>query len=495
MTGTSQGSAHPENSSTVQISATSGVSSEVSGTDSALPQPFTDDEWEALVAAAVAAVAEREAAQAHLDPAEIEAEATIAELLEAQPAGARGFSLPIAPGASTRVLTWHSRSYWLTLVEWVVTRTERGQAALKRHGIAAETFVRGCVAHAQFAESATGRRVSACLDTLVSRSGLSVDQIKRCRRLLKMLELGVEQALGKKLNVLEREAAARHHEQIHGQAPLRPQRGAASVWALSAPQWAVDAMPMPEKKVRPNRRPRRRPARAIRNTAPATRRDSSPSRSSKGSAPQSPSGFLGSSCSVRNNSLTHARARTGEEISTTTTPVRSLALQRAAAELVERIPALRGTVGIDDLTGQRRGHIGSICDLLVEAGIDTDRWMGRDIAQALTLDGTTRGWTWPTSESMTSPLRLVAFRIRQLDWSGLSPTERQIRDRQRASESPSETAYRLVRARRSVVEATNEVQAPPASTAHRQAIRAQYAADQAARKEAAALKIAAAQRG
>ncbi len=78
--------------------------------------------------------------------------------------------------------------------------------------------------------------------------------------------------------------------------------------------------------------------------------------------------------------------------------IRPLTLQRAAAELLERIPALRAAVGFDDSTGHRRGHIGSVCDLLVAAGIDTDRWTGADVAQALNHDGTARGWTWPTTE-------------------------------------------------------------------------------------------------
>ncbi|MET4614119.1 hypothetical protein ABIC28_005132 [Rhodococcus sp. PvR044] len=468
----------------------SGVSPEVNATDRALPNPFADGEWEALVAAAVAAVAEEEAAQAQLDSADAQAEAVIAELLEAQPVGSRAFSLPIAPGACTRILPWHSRAYWLSLCEWVITHTDRGQAALKRHGIAAATFIRGCAAHAEVAESATGRRVTACLDTLSSRSGLSVDQIKRCRRVLRMLELGVEQARGKKLNGLEREAAARQYEQTHGKAPVRPQSGAASVWSLSAPQWAVEAMPAPKKKARPSRRPRRRPARAPRTTTAATRPDSASPRSAERSAPQSPRGSFALDLSARKDSLTRKRA--GEKNLTTTTPMRPLALQRAAAELVERIPALRGLVGIDELTGQRRGHIGSVCDLLVEAGIDTDRWTGVDIAQALTLDGIARGWTWPTTESMTSPLRLVAWRLRQLDWSGISPTERKVADRQHAAEAPAAASYRLVKARRTVLAATETVQAPPASAEHRQALRAQFAADQAARREQAARNAAAA---
>ena len=480
LTGTSQGSAHPENDSTVHKTTCLGASFEVGDTDTHLPRPFTDGEWEAIVAAAVAAVAQIEAAQQPTDTTNDPTEDTIIELLENQPTGSRAFSLPIAPGASAPLTTWHNRRYWLSLCEWIVTHTDRGRAALKRHGIAAGTFLRGCTVHAQFAESTTGRRVTASLNTLVDRSGLSIDQIKRCRRVLKTLELGIEQARGKKLNALEREAAARHYEQVHGQAPTRPQRGAASVWALSAPRWAVEAMPVPNKKTTTQCRPRRRPPRpshAAPTTAPRPR--SLAPRKPRTPAPQSPSGSSLKNLSVRKDHPTRERAR--KKFTSTTT--RPLALQRAAAELIERIPALRGFVGIDDLTGCRRGHIGSICDLLVKAGINTERWTGIDIAQALTLDGITRGWTWPTTDSMTSPMGLVAYRLNQLDWSGPSPTERKVHNRQLPTETPASAAYRLVKARRNELAATETEHIRPASAEHRQALRAEFSATLAAKKK------------
>ncbi|MEE2061581.1 hypothetical protein [Rhodococcus artemisiae] len=452
------------------------MSSEVSVIDPALPQPFAVGEWEAIVAAAVANVAEIEAAQAQDDPAE----AAVYDLLEAQPAGARAaLSLPVPAGACARVPTWHSRRHWLTLCEWIVTHTDRGCAALKRHGIAAATFLQVCAAHAEYAESTTGRRVSASLDTLASQWGLSIDKLKRGRRVLKALELGVELARGKKLNAIEREAAARLYAQAHDQqAPARLQIGAASVWALSAPLWAVEAMPAPEK---PQRRSRRRRARSHRGTAahPGSRAK----RSSGRSAPQSPGGSFSVNLSARKDH--QARERAGKENSNSTM-IRPLTLQRAAAELVDRIPALRTAVGIDDSTGHRRGHIGSVCDLLIDAGIDTDRWTGSDIAQALNHDGATRGWTWPTTEAMTSPLRLVAFRLSQLDWTGPSLTERKVRGRDLPGEAPAATAHRLVKARRSVLADESATQAPRASAEHRRALRAQLAADLAAKKEAAA---------
>jgi len=471
--GTSQGSAHPETRPTTYTS-TLGASTDTDDVELPLPQPFTDAEWDAIVAAAVANVAALEAAQPQDNPAE----AAVCELLDTQPAHTRtALSLPVPAGACARVPTWHSRRYWLSLCEWITVHTERGRAALKRHGIAARTFLQVCAAHAAYAESTTGRHVYASLDTLAGAETMSIDKLKRGRRVLKALELGVELTRGKKLNAVEREAAARLYTHIHGQSPVRLQIGAASVWALSAPAWAVEAMPSPDK---PHKQPRRRPTHSTPKTGSFTTRATSPTqRRSPDSAPQSPSGSSLQDLSVRKDH--QARERAGEKNSIPSM-TRPLALQRAAAQLVDRIPALRTIVGIDDATGRRRGHIGTICDLLLDAGIDTDRWTGIDIAAALTHDGTTRGWTWPTTETMTAPLRLVAYRLSGLDWTRPSPTEQKLRGRTRRGETPAEAAHRLVTSYRRVLATASATQAPLASDEHRRTVRAQLAADLAAKK-------------
>ncbi|WP_156665623.1 hypothetical protein, partial [Rhodococcus phenolicus] len=470
MPGTSQGSAHPETRPTTSTSIL-GASTNIDDSDLPLPQPFTDAEWDTIVAAAVANVAAMEAAETQDHPDED----AVRDLLDAQPSGTgAALSLPVPAGAYARVPTWHSRRYWLTLCEWIVTHTERGRTALTHHGIAAQTFLRVCAAHAHYAESATGRHVCASLATLATKDKLSMDQLKRGRRALRTLDLGVELARGKKLNSGEREAAARLHTHAHGQPPCRPQIGAASVWALSAPAWAVETMPAPPT---PRKQPRRGPRQRTTHSAPksgtsATRSISPTQRSSPTSAPQSPSGSLSLCLSARKDH--QARTRAGEQNSTPTTP-RPLALQRAAAQLVDRIPALRTILGIDDATGRRRGHIGSVCDLLLEAGIDTDRWTGIDIAHALNHDGTARGWTWPTAEAMTAPLRLVAYRLSRIDWSGPSPTEQKTHDRMHGGETPASTAHRLIKTYRHALVAISTPQAPPASGEHRRAMREQFA--------------------
>ncbi|MCD2114602.1 Rep protein [Rhodococcus rhodochrous] len=422
-----------------------------------------------------------EAAETQDDPDED----AVDDLLDAQPSGTgAALSLPVPAGAYARVPTWHSRRYWLTLCEWIVTHTERGRAALTRHGIAAQTFLRVCAAHAHYAESATGRHVCAALATLATKEELSIDQLKRGRRALKTLDLGVELARGKKLNATEREAAARLHSHVHGQLPARPQIGAASVWALSAPAWAVEAMPAPEKPRKGPRRRRRRQPRFIPRTGISATQDvSSGPHRSPSSAPQSSSGSLSVCLSVRKDH--QARTRAGEQHSTSTTS-RPLALQRAAAQLVERIPALRTIVGIDDTTGRRRGHIGSICDLLVDAGIDTDRWTGIDIAQTLNHDTASRGWTWPTAEAIANPLRLVTYRLSLLTWANPSPTECKLHDRKQEGETAAEAAYRMAMAHRRDRAARSVPLGPPASDGHRRTVREQLTTDLAAKKKVAA---------
>lgn len=477
MPGTSQGSAHPETRPTTYTFIL-GASTDIDDSDLPLPQPFTDAEWDAIVAAAVANVAAMEAAETQDDPDED----AVDDLLDAQPSGTgAALSLPVPAGACARVPTWHSRRYWQRLCEWIVTHTERGRTALTRHGIAATTFLRVCAAHAWYAESTTGRHVCASLATLATTERLSIDQLKRGRRALKTLDLGVELARGKKLNAVEREAAVRLYTRTHGQPPVRLQIGAASVWALSAPAWAVEAMPAPEKLSKRPRR-RRRSTRSAQDRASTTRPVSSAHRRSQSSAPQSPSGSLSLCLSVRKDH--QARTRAGEQNSTPTTP-RPLVLQRAAAQLIDRVPALRTIVGVDDATGKRRGHIGSVCDLLLDTGIDTDRWTGTDIAHALNHDGTTRGWTWPTAHAMTSPLRMVAYRLSRLDWSGPSPTELKIHDRTHKDETPTDAAHRMIKTRHRALVATSIPQARPATGEHRRAMREQLATDLAAKRTAA----------
>ncbi|QII03853.1 hypothetical protein BH92_27750 (plasmid) [Rhodococcoides fascians A21d2] len=467
-------------------------------------------EWEAAVAAAIAAVSAEDAG-ADPDPVD-QIDDLVADLVDAQLPGGRVYTLPLPDGASARVPTWRSRSFWLSACQ-AATECERGKAALRRHRIAAATFLRGCAAHAEFAESSTGRRVAVALKTLIDRSGLSIDQLKRCRRVLKTLELGVEHVRGKKLNRNERAAAEQIYRSVHGTTPPRVQRGAASVWGLSTPRWALTLLPSQPVRKRPRRtRTRRRNHQGVRvreasvrpsvsgciptpthpqpHTPRAYPRKSAADEAAMAEtaasvtscAPQSSGGSFSSGLSVRKDH--QARARAGEK-QKSRTGTRSLNLQRAAAELVRRIPALSNVVGDHRPTTSRpRSHVGSVCDLLVDAGIDTERWSGIDIAATLTHDGISKGWTWPSVAEMTSPLRLVAYRLSLIDWSRPSPTEIATHDRRYPGETAVTAAYRMISSRRTAVHhATAQTPEPtPASVEHRRRMRAEFAAKRAARR-------------
>ena len=511
MPGTSQGSAYPENDSIGEnfIGVSSSTDADKRSTDAQSPHTrsapsLAPGEWEAAVAAAIAAVS---AADPEAD--DLDADDLVAELVDAQLPGGRVYTLPLPDGAAARVPTWRSRSFWLSVCQ-AATECERGKAALRRHRIAAATFLRGCAAHAEFAESSTGRRVAVALTTLIDRSGLSIDQLKRCRRVLKTLELGVEHVRGKKLNRSERAAAEQIYRSVHGTTPPRMQRGAASVWGLSTPRWALTLLPSQpvQKRTRPTRI-RRRNHQGIRVCKASARPSTSTTvaiatsthtqthtpcvhpkgvattaveamagagASATNCAPQSSGGFFSSGLSVRKDH--QARARAGEK-QKSKTGTRSLNLQRAAAELIRRIPALADVVGDHRPTSSRTGaHVGAVCDVLVDAGIDTERWSGIDIAAILTHDGISRGWTWPSVAEMTSPLRLVAYRLSLIDWSRRSPTEIATRDRRYPGETAVTAAYRMISSRRAAVHhataPTPEV--TPASVEHRRQMRAEFAA-------------------
>ena len=145
---------------------------------------------------------------------------------------------------------------------------------------------------------------------------------------------------------------------------------------------------------KPRRRPRRRPLFFPTTGIPGACADSPTPHRSPSSVPQSPSASLSRSLSIRRDH--RARTRAGEQNSTSTT-IRPRTLQRAAAQLVERVPVLCTMVGIDG-------------------------------AQALNHDSTARGWTWPTAHAMTATLRprtrWPAGHARACDARRLNPSRR-----------------------------------------------------------------------
>lgn len=375
MAGISQGSAYPEYTPTYSISPTYGVS--WSGTQSAGLQSTEVDEWQAAVDDALARVARIETAAQQLN--------------ECSAQRGRSWSLPVEPKEQARVPIWTSRREWLRQFRHHTT-TPAGKALCARNLIKPDKAYVVAQAHAHFAESHTGRGVSAAKSTIAARAKVSESSVNRARRVLIALGMGIEHVRGRNLRTLEFLAADAHHG---GQ-----QHRAASTWSLSSPRTVVATTP-------PRKVAKSRPARAITDRPGPIETDT-----------LSSGGFLSSEVLPLGRTHQRVRARTQpttRKQSTARTP-RPLALQRTAAELVNHAPALKPP-----------GHIGSVCDLLRDVKIDTTRWTGRDIALMLSRDTAERGWIWPTRSSLVSPLGYLRRRLQSIDWAGESPSEQRKR--------------------------------------------------------------------
>lgn len=399
MAGTSQGSAYPEYSPTHSITSTVGVSR--SRSSATVPQSVEVDEWQVAVHDALAQVARIEAAARRLN--------------EATDQRGRSWSLPVDPTIQARTPVWTSRREWLRQFRHHTT-TAAGKALCSRHLIKPDKAYTVAHAHAHFAESHTGRGVSASKATIAARAKVSESTVNRARRVLIDLGMGVEHVRGRNLKTPEFLAAEAHHG---GQ-----QHRAASTWSLSSPRKVVATTPPPHfAKKRSTPTIERKTHRGARNSARGGDSGLTPPRRRRPGHMEADTlssvGYF--SCEVLPLGRTHQRARTRTHLKTkkrsaAQTVPRPLALQRTAAELVNHAPALRPS-----------GHIGSVCDLLRDLKIDTTRWTGRDIALMLSRDTAERGWIWPTRSSLVSPLGYLRRRLQSIDWAGESPSEQRKR--------------------------------------------------------------------
>ena len=395
MAGKSQGNAYPEYGSTNALSLTFGVSHTNSQVlDTPTPQSTDIDEWQAAVDAAVARVAHIDAVTRHIN--------------NASEQRGRSWSLPVELTEQARIPVWTSRREWLRQFRHHIN-SPAGKALCARRLIKPDKAYAVAEAHAHFAESRTGRGVTAARSTIAARAKVSASTVNRARRILIDLKMGVEHARGRNLRTIEFLAAEAHHG---GQ-----QHRAASTWALSSPQSIVESTP-------PTKTPTYRPARTAKYRNRRSRRsvDIAEFQPPCQVAPRTTTAdtlssvcFL--SCEVLPLGRTHQRASTRTHPPTKKRnrrlkSPRPLEVQRTAAELITHAPALSPP-----------GHIGAVCDVLIRAGIDHTRWTGRDIARALSLDTKERGWIWPTAASLTSPLAYLRYRINGIDWTKKSPSE------------------------------------------------------------------------
>lgn len=364
--------------------------------------------------------------------------------------GQRGTSwaLPVDPSEQSRVPIWSGRAEWLRQLRHQVTSTDDGRTALARERITVDTLMAIANAHARFADTRTGRGVTASKARIAEHAGVSDSTLKRCRRVLKALSMGVEHARGRTLSNLEFHAAEAHH----GGA----QHKAASTWSLSSPKTVVMSTP-PIK--RPSRT--RRPRTATPTAARARTAQRTASALGENPRPQSrgPLSLSGSFVVFSSVGSSHQRARRARTKTISAHSPRPIELQRAAASLAANAPAFNA------------GHIGAIADVIRSAGIDTARWTGRDIARALSRHTAETGQIWPTASEINSPAAFLRFKLSQLSWTGQSPSE--VREQADATRLREIAIRKAEHARRD---------AAAASTTNRAAARAAFAQHMAHRQ-------------
>lgn len=291
------------------------------------------------------------------------------ELNDEHPQQGYSWALPGRPPA----VCWTNRQQWLIAVD-IFLLTEDGRRHCRSLGIAPATVRAIARACAAYADSKTGRGVSASNQTLGAWAAAKArrarpwkhDVVSYARKVLSAAGLAVEVARGRYLTAEERLAAAVHHDGV--------QIRAASVWALVLPRrWAVKSY-----------LPRRGPTGSF---TPRSR--TSPKRAR--ARAQAPSG----------------RSATRKD----RTP-RPLAAQTVTAQL------LTHTHGLDN--GR---HLGAIIDVVWDL-VDCQRWTGRDLAIVLTDDAQTNPRDWPSR--ITSPAAFLRHRLGRIAarLADPSPSER-----------------------------------------------------------------------
>lgn len=312
--------------------------------------------------------------------------------------------------APAQVPCWTSREAWLKAVAVLLATAEGAAARRRHHRVAAATVMATATAHAHYAETRTGRHMTASLRTLAGKAGLSLDQIKDGRRVLRTLGLLVDVAYGQRLTGIEIMAARAHH----GGTQLR----VASQISLTMPKDAVAAVAV---------------------TEPTPAPDQTSQKTSKGRY-QPPKGCppLSRQGSSRAFSLSKSSTFSREKRASPSrnlTHGRSLSLQKLAAGIVARCRGLDPDT--DALASprrvvpeswrrpdfQRKHHLGRICDVLTDAGIDPSAWTPAAVVARLNDHGRNANLSWPNT--IDNPAAYLRWRLGQIDWSTPSPAPAQ----------------------------------------------------------------------
>lgn len=322
---------------------------------------------------------------------------------------------------------------WIAAMEQALD-TDHGREVARQHHTSVDAVRQHAPEWASFADFRTGRHITAATATIAERALCGTTAIERMRRVLRDLGLAVMLACGRHLSPLERAAARAHHGGY--------QKAAASVWCLTVPRPAPVALPLA-----PRRRPSslRRATRCARLAAGVTadlstaesagqrdagsRDDLSPPTSVGGDSPVANSSFVDHGTYVGKKSPTRTRAERVNSHKAAVSRAKKknrreephpLHRQRAAAGLVWRCHGIDRGQWVRGPGGQhvrRVGgwHIGAVCDALADAGIDTERFDARAIADRLTEHTVAVGLTWPNF--IANPVGFLRALLSRIDWS------------------------------------------------------------------------------
>lgn len=318
----------------------------------------------------------RVARAANLPPETVHATRRLLDAVGLHPG--RSWAPPAPDGAHARLPVWHGHHLWLADVQATLT-TSHATAVLRRHHTCAATVLRVARVEAAAADGPTGRDVLTSHQTVAHRARCSVDVCRRARRVLSDLGLAVTITVGGWLTTEQRTQATA----VHGGDQTR----VASRRCL----------------IHPGNRPSPRARRIAKASwAPL------PDRRSGQSVRQDSTGLP---------TRAKRRATAHEQ------PRWTIATMRLGAQLLRLHPNL--------LNG---GHAGGLYTVLARLQLDSTKWSGADLVDAIEAHNRTRNLTQPGCRTfpIRRPLGLLITQIRAVlaDWIGDPPVIRRRREQE-----------------------------------------------------------------
>lgn len=316
-----------------------------------------------------------------------------------QRSGSWGFAAP--DGAYSDVIAWTSGADWLDALMDALN-TMAGEQLRRRAKVARGTLLMVANADRLSADARSGRSVTTAHETVAAALGMSSKTVQRSRQLLEALGFAVTIVEGRYLTVDERRRAT----ETHGGKQIK----AASLRALT--------MPRPAQAVRNVHLSPARRARRVSSVHEMVTNGRAIARQTAASRPKSP--------------MTKRVSSEILDVTVIESP-RPLPIQRLAAQLARRVGWLN--------TGK---HIGSLCNALVMAGIDAERWSARDLIDSMDSYIAERHLSYPTQTR--NPLGFLRWILAAaVDPNQLTPSElRAERDAERRARVERQISERSV---------------------------------------------------